>query len=365
MISLASKIAQNVVRQSLRVREDDVVLIYAAGHMTSLADEIAIECRKAGAETSTMYWSEPLWYWSLEQLPTEWLRGPSKIDLALLDVATAIINMEAVADPKPMARISPERWAANSEGADPYYRKLVDRKVRTARLALPTVTAQRARAYGFSYPAWKRGTERALKADYPKIAATGRKLRGLLEGSNQEVRIKSKNGTDLSFRLAGRKSWVDDGILDDEDVAAGTFQTELPAGYIAIAPAEDSANGKVVFDLPVPQRGKLIRGLSWTFQNGQITNFAASKNSDMVIPIWEKSAGDKSKFASFQIGLNTEAPTGFLNDYIHSGAITLGIGDNKALRGQNESTYGFQATLKASTVTVNGETIVSAGRLTL
>lgn len=362
---MASTIAQNVVKQTLRIKEEDVVHITASKHMLNLAEEMAIECRKAGAETTTVYWSEPVWYWSLENVPLDWLRGASKTDLALLDVATAVINMAGAADPKPMAKIPAERWAANAEGADVWYRKAIERKVRSATLAIGVVTPQRARAYGFNYSAWKRNMESALKADYSKIAGTGRKLRGMLDGSSHEVHITSKAGTDLKFRLASRKSWMDDGIVDEEDLSAGTFDTTLPAGFINIAPDESSANGTVVFDLPIPSRGKLIKGLSWTFENGQIKKFTASKNGDMVIPVWEQSTGDKSQFGVFGIGFNSGAKTGFLGDQIASGAVTIGIGENKIFGGRNVSTFGFQGTLKKSTVVIDGQTVVADGKLAI
>jgi leucyl aminopeptidase (aminopeptidase T) len=363
--SLVSKIAENVVKQTLRIREDDVVHITAAKHMLGLAEELAVECRKAGAETTTMYWSEPLWYWSLENLPVEWLRGASKTDLTLLDVATATITMAGSADPRPMGKISPERWQANAEGADVWYRKAIERKVRNATLGISVVTPQRARAYGFNYSAWKRSTENALKTDYSKIAETGRKLRRLMDGAAHEVQITSKTGTDLRFRLAGRKAWVDDGVLDDEDLASGTFDSTLPAGCINVAPDEDSANGTVTFDLPIPSRGKLIKGLKWAFENGRISNFTAAKNGDMIIPVWEKATGDRSKFGWFGIGFNPGAKTGFLGDNIASGAVTIGVGDNKLFGGKNVSTFGFQGTLKKATVAIDNQTVVADGKIAL
>lgn len=59
------------------------------------------------------------------------------------------------------------------------------------------------------------------------------------------------------------------------------------------------------------------------------------------------------------------AKKGLLDDTIAPGAVTLGIGENKTLGGQNESTFGLQGTLKKSTVTFDGRTIASEGRLTI
>jgi len=360
---MVSKIASNVVNQSLRIREDDVVHITASEHTLDLADEMALECRKAGAETTTTYFSESLWYWSLENLPLDWLRGPSKINSALLDVVSAFIDVHEVADPRPMAKISAERWAANSEGADHFYRKFLERKVRGATVTIGLVTPQRARSYGFAFPSWKRVVESALRADYSKIATTGRKLRELLDGTSHEVHVTSRNGTDVKFRLAARRCIVDDGVLDEEDLSAGVFQTTLPAGTVYVAPEETSANGTVVFDLPIPQRGKLVRGLSWSFENGQVKEFTAAKNGDMIIPLWERSSGDRSQFGVFGLGINHAAKPGFLDNTLVDGAVTLGIGDNKLMGGKNESTFGFQGTLAKSTVIIDGHRMVSDGKL--
>jgi len=64
---MVSSIARNVVNQSLRIREDDVVHITTSKHTLDLADELAIECRKIGAETTTAYFSDYVSYWSLEK----------------------------------------------------------------------------------------------------------------------------------------------------------------------------------------------------------------------------------------------------------------------------------------------------------
>ena len=83
----------------------------------------------------------------------------------------------------------------------------------------------------------------------------------------------------------------------------------------------------------------------------------------MVVPVWEKATGDKSRFGLFGIGFNYAAKTGFMNDTIALGVVTLGVGDNKTIGGQNVSTFAFKGTLKKSTVAFDGRTVVSEGRL--
>jgi leucyl aminopeptidase (aminopeptidase T) len=358
-----SKVAENVVDQSLRIRDDDVVGITSSRHMLDLADEIAMRCRLAGAETTTLFWSEPVWYWSLEKLPTEWLRAPNKVDGALLDVLTATISINGAADPAPLTRIPAERWTANAEGADHWYRKYLERKPRSATLNTALVTPERARAYGLPFSDWEHSISKALETDLANMRAAGKRIEAFFDQSQRQIRITSRNGTDITFRQAGRKCRNDDGMLDDEDLASGNFETHLPAGYLSMAPEEESANGRIVFDLPTPLGGKFVDGIRWEFDNGKVRNFDASRNGDMLLELWRKATGDKDRMGLFGIGFNHDAVTGFFNDNIAAGVVTFGIGDNRALGGKNESSFAFQGSLGRSTVVVDDQPIVSNGTL--
>ncbi len=282
-----SGIAENIVKRSLRIGQDDVVTINAAKHMLDLADEVARQCRLAGAETATTFWSEQLWIWSIETLPMEWLRAPNKVDLALLDVATAAISMTSMVDPTPMSRIPGERWTANSDGANPYYKKSLERHLRTANVNLSLVTSPRAAAYGIQIKEWKQNVEDSLTTDFSKLQAIGKKLASAINGSSAQVQVTSKNGTNVTFRLAKRMSRNDDGVLDEEDLAAGTYETYLPAGHLRVAPSEESANGRVAFDLPVLFAGKRVENVSWVLKDGNVTDFTASSNADLILDLWK------------------------------------------------------------------------------
>ena len=359
-----SSIAENIVRHSLRIREDDVVVINSARHMLDLAEETAKQARLAGAETAITFWSEPLWYWSIETLPITWLKAPNKVDLNLLDIPTVQISMTGTVDPTPLGRISSERWAANAEGADPSLRKAIERKMRTANLNLGYVTPQRAEVYGFHFNEWKQNVQDSLATDFTSMQSTGKKLANLMNKSTAKVQVTSENGTNISFQLAGRKCKCDDGVLDEEDLASGTYETNLPAGHLRAVPDEESANGKVTFDLPVLFAGKRIKNLTWTLENGNLTEFSASENAEMILDLWKESTGDKSRFGWFGLGFNPDTKTGFMNDPNVSGAVSLGIGENTDLDGKNKSTFGLQGTISKSTVTIDGKVIVRDGKIT-
>lgn len=293
----------------------------------------------------------------------EWLRTPNKVDLTMLDVATATISMNSMVDPTPMSRIPGERWAANSDGANPYYKKSLERHLRTANVNLSLVTSPRAAAYGIQFNEWKQNVEDSLTTDFSQLQTSGKKLASTINGSSAQVQVASRNGTNVTFQLAKRKSKNDDGVLDEEDLAAGTYETNLPAGHLRVAPSEESANGRVTFDLPVLFAGKRIENVSWVLKDGNVTEFTASKNAELVLNLWKKSTGDKGKFGWFGLGFNPATRIGLMNDPNVSGAVTLGIGENTDLGGRNQSTFGFQGTISKATVTVDGRVIIKDGTL--
>jgi leucyl aminopeptidase (aminopeptidase T) len=99
------------------------------------------------------------------------------------------------------------------------------------------------------------------------------------------------------------------------------------------------------------------------FENGHVTSFNAEKNLDAFKSIFERGHGDKDKISSLTIGLNPRVRTGFLNDNLAKGAVTIAIGSNLSVGGKNNSDYGFQGTLSQATVELDGRTLVENGRI--
>jgi len=145
----------------------------------------------------------------------------------------------------------------------------------------------------------------------------------------------------------------------------GSYDAALPAGSVTVAPAETSANGIVGFDLPIPQVGVLIQGLSWSFKNGKLTTFTATKNVKPTKDWWAKARGTKDRIASLSFGINPQARYGFLNNAIVQGAVSIGIGDNRFIGGKNNSDYGFEGTLSKATVKLDKKPFIRRGKLVL
>ncbi len=115
------------------------------------------------------------------------------------------------------------------------------------------------------------------------------------------VRIKAP-GTDLSFSVAGRR-WIP---------FAG--HNNMPDGEIATAPVCETVNGTIVFDTPGVLSGRLIEGISLTWEKGVLTKAESKTEGEFFQSIIKRDSGSSS-IGEFAIGTN-RAMTRFCNDIL-------------------------------------------------
>jgi len=362
----AQSLAKSIVQGSLRPKEYEVVLISTYPHTIELAEQVALECQKAGADPAMWLDTDALFYGQFKNYPDENLEKVSAHCVGLLDYVNSYVWLGGPKDPAGMRRVPNEKFAAMYRGEQPHYEKSLQKKPKSVGVSIGQVTRERAKTYGFNYAKWKAEVEAAIATDYRKLESFGKTVAGLLSVP-VDVRVTADNGTDLTFRLAGglRKADVNDGVISDEDLAAGNPDASLPAGSVYVAPVEESANGTFVTDVPIPSQGRLIEGLAWTFENGRAVDFTAKKNLANAQTGWETATGAKDMFAWIALGINRRAKPGFLHSGIGWGAVTVGIGDNRDYGGRNESSYGWNGFLGTATVEIAGKSVIEGGRWTI
>ena len=359
-----SNVARSIIRESLRPKENEAIVIQATPHTLDLANQVGIEAYKVGADPAIVVETDELFYGQFKYLTPDQLRTTSKHCLGFEDYVDSYVWLGYVMDPSGMRRVPADKMDANSEGEAGHYRKSVEKKHKNVGVGLGFVTRPRAEAYGFNYTKWKKMLEAAITVDYREMVRTADRLATLLRRP-AEIRLTADNGTDLRFRLAGegRKSYIDDGIISDEDVAAGNVYTSLPAGAVRIAPVEDSAEGTFVADVKVPSLGTLVDTISWTFDRGKVVDFSAKRNLRAAQSGFATATGAKDRFGTIGIGLNKNVLPGYLTSAYARGTVSLGIGDNTPFEGTNESSYGFEACQSKATMILDGKPIIEAGRL--
>ncbi len=356
-------LANQIVNQCLRINDKDNVTIFLYPHNLTLAEDIAEECFKKGADVNLSLYTDRFYQAYLRELSPESLREPSVFCKALSESSTAEVWLGGVYDPSIFRTIPSEKTVADGEGEDKAHSPY-GKKTKALSVALSLVTEPRAKTYGFNFKKWQKMIQAASNVDYNQLAKTGRQLKSKLSKANK-IQITSTNGTKFTFQPKSHEWSILDGIIDSADIKAKSLQDSIPAGSINNIPEPESADGTIVFNTTTPYAGRTIGRVKWRFTNGKLTIFETDPNSKKIREDWSNSSGDKSKLAFFSIGFNPKAETGYTTNQIALGAVTVGIGGNTFFGGTNKSGFGFAHTLTGATVKADGRIILKSGKLQL
>jgi len=348
--------------KSLGINERDNVTIYFYPHTLRLAEETAKECFKKGADVLLNLYTDRYYESYLTHLTEESLRQPSDYCRALAGVSTVEILLGGAYDPSFFRKILPSRLAATNEGERKAHYPRDRRPTRMVNVQIGTVTRPRAKLHGYDYMKWRRMVERASLVDPTTLSRIGRKVSSVLSKAKNVV-VTAPNGTHLQLKLKGKPSFIDDGLIDRNDLRKGFASIEIPAGSVTIIPDETSADGRIAFNLPILWRGRVIRRLEWDFKGGRIQRFEGDAVAMALRSFWEKATGDRDRVSRLTVGINPHARPGFSLNPISLGAVSVAVGNNQDLRGRNKSTFHFQGSIRDANLVTDGRILVKAGKL--
>ena len=359
------QIAQRIVNECLLVQPDEQITIFSWDHTIDYANSLALEVEQAGGVSTSILQTNDFYWTYLKEVPEVQFTRRQKGYLALLDQTDGMIALGGPKDPSIFPTVPEGRTTKMFDGQKPVADRLLERKIRVLYLPQGFVTPERAKTYGFDYEDWQRITTNSLDVDYGKISALGGKMEARLRDAS-DVRIAAPNGTDLRLRLKDRAIHVHDGIIDQTDSSKGATQEILPAGAIEVAPDETSSEGTVVFDQPTALFGKMISGMKWSFENGRLREYRAESNQRVFDDFYKNASGEKDRIGNIVVGLNPRAELiGLFADRVVQGTVSIGIGGNKSIGGDNDTQFSHEETLRRPTLSVNGYTIVKDGKLQL
>ncbi|MFH7882604.1 MAG: aminopeptidase [Candidatus Aenigmatarchaeota archaeon] len=198
-----------------------------------------------------------------------------------------------------------------------------------------------------------------LNVNYKKLAEECNKFSKIFE-KTKEIRVKTKLGTDLILRKGKRKVQVDDGILDKP----GSLHN-LPTGEVGIAPIENSANGKIVFDVCMVGIGKIKTPIKVEVKNGKIIKIFGGNEAKKLKNIFKKADKNAKILCEFSIGMNRRAKIigEVLNDEKAFGTCHVAFGDNKSIGGRNGSKVHLDGVIKKPTILFDSKLIMKNGKL--
>jgi leucyl aminopeptidase (aminopeptidase T) len=120
----------------------------------------------------------------------------------------------------------------------------------------------------------------------------------------------------------------------------------------------------IKFDQPTALAGKMLAGLKWEFKDGRLTKYDATMNLESFKGLYENAEGDKDLFGSLAIGLNPRAqPVGIFTDRTVQGTVSIGIGGNNGIGGENKTIFGSEGNLNKATLEIDGTKLIAEGRI--
>lgn len=363
-------IAETMVGEQARVKEDDMVVISGGVDDAALMDELTVAAWKRGAHVVTFLDRPQLGERYFEEVPEKYDADASAFMLQIASITDVFINIGAGA-PAVGKDIPPERAAKFAKS----WRKVDDllNKRGLRRLNFGnglTPTEEMAKMFGVPRAELARAFWAALGTDAEELRETGNKVRQAVMAA-KELRLSNPNGTALTMRVQKRQVRVTDGTISDEAIAKGGTAPImwLPAGEAFWTPVPGTADGTLVVDR-VPYEDSEILNFRATFEKGVMTKFSADPGE--AFERWKKrhevAPDGKNDFGFVDIGINpgiSGKTAERIPNFVSAGMVTVGVGGNEWAGGDNHIGYVSLWHLPGSTLQLDEKPIVENGQLKL
>jgi len=279
--------ARVLVDWSARVEAGDDVVMSVAEGAHDLAVAVAEQLGDRGANLVATYGSDEVSRAYLRAHDGEFDADPEH-ELALYEAADVVLrlgggrNTAATADLPGETR---QAFARAREG------------VREARMATDWVstvhpTRSLAQQAGMAYEEYQEFAYDAILRDWESLAEEMATMKEILD-EGEEVRI-IKEKTDLAMSIAGRTAV--------NSAASVVYDSHnLPSGEVFTAPYDPE--GEVFFDVPMTLNGKRVTDVSLAFEDGEVVDYAAGQNEDVLGDILDTDDGAR-RLGELGIGMN-------------------------------------------------------------
>lgn len=288
MDSKLKELSCNLVNYSLKVEENETVLISCSIECTPLVKELIKDITKVGG------------------IPTVDIHD-EEIDTTLLECTTderiSLIVSRKQYDVDHFDCFIHIRYTKNE-----YTGKNIDhtvrRKIGKATEKLDDIRINDRRWVLLNYPspmdAYKAKMTNqefydyamnVMTVDYDKMDKDLQPLKDLMEKTDK-VRLVAEN-TDITFSIKGIP------------VIPCCGESNIPDGEIYTAPIKDSVNGTITYNTPCPYQGNIYTGVSLTFEHGKIVECHCNEDNEALKKIFDTDDGARY-IGEFSLGLNPE-----------------------------------------------------------
>ncbi|MFO7651003.1 MAG: aminopeptidase [bacterium] len=317
------RMADTIARHSLALRAGDYLLIQSEPAGLPLVREVYRRAVAVGANPvvrTRLPELEEILFRDGNDAQLGFIPEPSRVEIELV---TARLVVRAEDNLRALSGVPPDRLALARRAQRPLFERSMERKgrgeLRTCITQFPTAAA--AQEAGMSLPDYEDFVFAACFCDRADPVAAWLEL-----SRAQQVFVDFLNtiktlryeapGFELELSVEGRK-WINsDG------------KANFPSGEVFSAPVEDSASGRVRFDVPGSQSGRRVTGVTLDFEAGRVVKATAEQGEDVLNALLDTDPGARL-LGEVAFGLNygITRPTGnILFDEKIGGTIHIALG---------------------------------------
>jgi leucyl aminopeptidase (aminopeptidase T) len=361
------ELARNVLENTLRLKRGENLLIETWTATLPWATSMVLEARILGARPMLVLEDEEAYWKSVAEAPVSQVGQVGSHDWAALKEADAHMYFYGPLDIARQEAL-PDSVVNRIDANDHEWFRLIEKfGVRSARWDMGRTNELSAQRYGVDLSKWRSELVDAALLDPRTLQKDGVRIGGILR-RGKEVRITHSNGTDLRLRLKGRRSRVDDGVIDDADIRNGDLYTVVPSGVAVVAVDESYAEGEFIANAPgvllVRDAQIALRGSSWTFRGGRLVEFSSATGGEAFRREFSRLGPGKDRPGLLSVGLNPRISSIPLLIDQERGNVTVTVGRNAYAGGTTRTPHlTAYATLRGATLEIDGEDVVAAGKL--
>ncbi len=283
-----ARLAGIMVDYSTGVREGDIVMIeYADGTPAEFVREIQTLCLERGARYVRIgYADSDLVYNFYRRANPRQLAYFPRHELEFMKRVDVYIGIGSPLNNQTLAGIPGKAISSRQR----LLRPIQERRVEHTRWVITRYpTHSQAQDAGMSFEDFEDFYFRACNIDWEREAKRQEKLKRLLERAGT-VRILAPD-TDIAFSIEGMPAIKCEG------------KRNLPDGEVFTAPAKDSAEGYIRFNVPSLAQGKIFSGVRFEVKKGRIVGASADRGEEHLKSILDTDRGARG-FGEFSFGLN-------------------------------------------------------------
>jgi leucyl aminopeptidase (aminopeptidase T) len=344
--ALYDKVARKVITETLRLKKGEALTIESWNNGLPFARRLVVEARRIGAIPMVIFEDESAYIKGVKVTPKDVLGSMGKQEYGLLAGSDAYVFIPG----PPIGAYSPglsrQEVTDSTKYNSSWYEAAEKARLRGARFPFGYVGKDYAKLLRKKPEEVVRHQLKAALADLSGISASGRAIGRAMQDGAQGTLLTA--GGKLEFALRGDLE-VQDGVVDEDDVAGGENMAYVPPGYVS--KQVDPASAKGVVELaPAVTRLGLLADARLEFEGGKLVGWKSRGSPKMLAELVEAVQPEKRAVSSVMVGLNPLMRYENGQDRMVSGSIGLGG-------------FGFMGTVRRGSLTVAGKALVEKGKL--